>query len=65
MALDYSWTGAGSALLLIVAAIFGSTILRGSQHDTNEPLSLPSKFPVIGHLIGIIHHQADYLKTLW
>ena len=33
-------------------------------HDSKEPPLIPSKIPVIGHVIGLLHHgTAYYSKT--
>lgn len=32
--------------------------------NAREPPTLHSKFPLIGHLLGIIQYEADYFKKL-
>lgn len=59
-----------SQLYLILAILLGvlylaSKLWNSSTPDSREPALIHPKIPIIGHAIGMMMHQAEYLSTLW
>ena len=51
------------ALLLVAAFLIGWR-LGSVTSDPREPPIFPCKVPMVGHLLGIIQHQAEYFQML-
>lgn len=60
--------GLSQSLYVIVAAVVAAAFLllnfSTSRLDPREPTAVKSSIPLIGHLIGIIRHQAKYFLLL-
>ncbi|CZT10341.1 uncharacterized protein RCO7_02893 [Rhynchosporium graminicola] len=61
--------GYGNPYVLLVGAILAGCLLvswytASAKDDSREPPVLRPKFPVIGHLLGIMQLQGDYLNKL-
>ncbi len=59
----------GKTSLLLFGLVAAAVILilwqsSSSSSDPREPPVFRPKIPVIGHLIGIMQHEADYLQKL-
>lgn len=54
----------GIVLGIITVLAFVLARLVSVQKDPREPPFLPAKIPLVGHLLGIIRHGADYYQTL-
>jgi len=50
-----------SITLLVIGAI---ALLQWSTPDPREPPVLPPKFPLIGHVIGMVKHEVEYYRLL-
>jgi hypothetical protein len=50
--------------ILLVAGFLVSWRWGSSTANAKEPHILPSKIPIIGHILGIMQHQAEYLQML-
>ncbi len=52
------------AALFLAAAFLISRANASGKSDAREPHILVSRVPLIGHLLGIIQHQAEYFQML-
>ena len=52
-----------TAGILLVALVLSQVVFSRSR-DPREPPMLPAKIPYIGHLLGLIIHQAEYFQQL-
>ena len=52
------------AVLLLVAAVLIGWGLGPVTSDPREPPIFPCNVPMVGHLLGIIQHQAEYFQML-
>jgi hypothetical protein len=52
-----------ASIWFIVVAVLSWLWIRESP-DPREPPQLKPKFPVIGHLLGILQHEAEYFQKL-
>ena len=53
-----------TSILLLAALIVVASRLLAIEHDPREPPVIKPSIPVIGHLIGIYRHGAQYLATI-
>ena len=57
-----------NVLLLLVGTVAFLVIVShffSAKHDPREPPLIPPKFPVIGHVIGMVQHGVAYLYLQW
>lgn len=59
-----------SHFYLILAILLGvlflvSRIWVSSTPDPREPSLILPKIPIIGHALGMMMHQAEYLTSMW
>ncbi|KAK4665407.1 hypothetical protein QC763_0062110 [Podospora pseudopauciseta] len=52
------------AIAAIILAVFINTLATPRRADPREPPLLKPTIPFIGHIIGLIRHQADYHRIL-
>jgi hypothetical protein len=54
--------------LLLSGLVLGTIVLWQLQtykpRDPREPPMLPARIPYIGHILGLIIHQAEYFQQL-
>ena len=52
--------------IIIALLVTGSVLLRrlSITRDHREPPIVGSRIPIIGHLLGLIRHDAEYLSIL-
>lgn len=47
-------------LILGAVAALGYVVYHGSRRDPREPPLVPSKIPLIGHLLGQVRYGVEY-----
>ena len=61
---DGKWNLYVVALILFIIVAALSWLSVGQASDPREPPQLKPKFPLIGHLLGILQHEAEYFQKL-
>lgn len=53
------------AIIGVVVVVVLSTSYTMMHSQSREPPSVSSKIPLVGHLMGLIHHGPGYFSILW